>query len=71
MINIVNGDIRIRTLTEYDFLLLLKWLSDERVLEFYEGRDKRYIERYIIEAIKIYNKKFKRDLNILEFDDSV
>lgn len=34
-------------------------------------RDKRYIERYIIEAIKIYNKKVKRNLNILEFDDSV
>ena len=34
-------------------------------------RDKRYIERYIIEAIKTYNKKVKRNLNILEFDDSV
>ena len=34
-------------------------------------RDKRYIERYIIEAIKIYNNKVKRSLNILEFDDSV
>lgn len=42
MIDIVNGDIRIRTLTENDFALLLKWLSDERVLEFYEGRDKKY-----------------------------
>lgn len=40
--DIVNGDIRIRSLTENDYSLLLKWLSDERVLEFYEGRDKKY-----------------------------
>jgi RimJ/RimL family protein N-acetyltransferase len=42
MIDITENDIRIRTLNENDFPLLLKWLSDERVLEFYEGRDKKY-----------------------------
>ena len=42
MIDITDKDIRIRTLNENDFPLLLKWLSDERVLEFYEGRDKKY-----------------------------
>ncbi len=42
MIDITDNDIRIRTLNENDFPLLLKWLSNERVLEFYEGRDKKY-----------------------------
>ena len=40
--NIVKDDIRIRTLIEKDFPLLLKWLTDPRVLEFYGGRDKKY-----------------------------
>ena len=42
MIDIKKDDIRIRSLIENDFSLLLKWLTDERVLEFYEGRDKKY-----------------------------
>ena len=42
MIDIKKDDIRIRTLTENDYELLYKWLTDERVLEFYEGRDKKY-----------------------------
>ena len=42
MIDVTNGDIRVRSLNKDDFPLLLKWLSDERVLEFYEGRDKKY-----------------------------
>ena len=53
MIDITDKDIRIRTLNENDFPLLLKWLSDERVLEFYEGRDKKYT----LEEIK---KHFQR-----------
>lgn len=40
--NIESDDLRIRSLTNNDFPLLLKWLTDERVLEFYEGRDKKY-----------------------------
>lgn len=32
MIDIKKDDIRIRSLTEVDFSLLLKWLTDERVL---------------------------------------
>ena len=43
MIDISKEDLRIRTLTEDDFVLLLKWLTDERVLEFYEGRDKKLL----------------------------
>ena len=42
MIDIKKDDIRIRSLTDEDFSLLLKWLTDDRVLEFYEGRDKKY-----------------------------
>lgn len=40
--NIFDNDLRIRTLSDEDFPLLYKWLSDERVLEFYGGRDKKY-----------------------------
>lgn len=42
MIDITNENIRIRTLTDGDFPLLLEWLSNENVLEFYGGRDKKY-----------------------------
>ena len=34
--NIVENEICIRTLIDDDFPLMLKWLTDERVLEFYE-----------------------------------
>lgn len=39
---IEDNDLKIRTLTEKDFPILYKWLTDERVLEFYGGRDKKY-----------------------------
>ena len=42
MIDIKNENIRVRTLNDNDFPLMLKWLTDERVLEFYGGRDKKY-----------------------------
>lgn len=42
MIEIKNENVKVRTLTEDDFSLMLKWLTDERVLEFYGGRDKKY-----------------------------
>ena len=42
MIDIKNENIRVRTLNDNDFPLTLKWLTDERVLEFYGGRDKKY-----------------------------
>lgn len=34
-----NGDLKVRKLEEKDNILLVKWLSDPTVLEFYEGRD--------------------------------
>ena len=57
--DIVNGDIRIRTLKEDDYSLLLKWLSDERVLEFYEGRDKKYT---LEEIKKHFSEKWEDEL---------
>lgn len=42
MIDIEKNNIRVRDLTENDFPIMLKWLTDERVLEFYEGRDKHF-----------------------------
>lgn len=40
--DITYDNLRIRTLSEEDFPLMLKWLTNERVLEFYGGRDKKY-----------------------------
>ncbi len=39
---IENDRIRIRDFTEDDLPLMLKWLTDDRVLEYYEGRDVRF-----------------------------
>lgn len=30
-----------RPMNEDDLVLMLKWLTDDRVLEFYDGRDKK------------------------------
>lgn len=38
-VGIENNQIRIRDFTRDDLPLMLKWLTDDRVLEFYEGRD--------------------------------
>lgn len=39
---IQRGDISVRLLDEDDFPLMLKWLTDERVLRYYGGRDLKY-----------------------------
>lgn len=39
---IAKDDILIRDLAESDLPLMYKWLTDDRVLEFYEGRDIRF-----------------------------
>ena len=49
MVDISNGNIRIRTINDADFPILYKWLTDERVLEFYGGRDKKYTLKSIKE----------------------
>ena len=49
MLDIVQDKIRIRTMASDDAVVLLKWMTDMRVLEFYEGRDKRYTPELIQE----------------------
>ena len=41
-IDITSEDIRIRSMTDNDYPIMLKWLTDNRVLEFYGGRDIHY-----------------------------
>lgn len=36
-----------RPMNEDDLVLMWKWLTDNRVLEFYEGRDKKYSQKEI------------------------
>ena len=52
-IDITNGDIRIRSMTDEDFPFMLKWLTDVSVLEFYAGRD----TRYTFETLKAHYSK--------------
>ena len=59
MIDLRVDDIRIRSLKEEDYNLLLKWLTDERVLEFYGGRDKKYTLDKIKEH---YSKPWKDEI---------
>lgn len=49
MLDIIQDKIRIRAMRPDDAAVLLKWMTDMRVLEFYEGRDKRYTEELIYE----------------------
>jgi aminoglycoside 2''-phosphotransferase len=37
-----EGEMKVRLLTDNDFTYMFKWLTDDRVLEFYGGRDKKY-----------------------------
>ena len=41
--------ISFRPMKNDDLVLMLKWLTDERVLEFYDGRDKKYTLQTICE----------------------
>lgn len=67
MIDLRNGNVRVRDLTDNDFKLMLKQLTDERVLEFYGGRDKKYTLESITEH---YSEKWKSEIirAIIEFD---
>lgn len=44
-----SGDLVLRELTSQDAKLLKKWLSDERVLEYYEGRDRPHDAKLVEE----------------------
>ena len=52
---IEKDEITIRDFTETDLPLMFKWLTDKRVLEYYEGRDVRFtmdtLSAHFLEAI--------------------
>ena len=67
MVDIRKDNIRVRTLTEEDLPLMLKWLTDDRVLEYYGGRDQKYTlekirKEYIEEDVDISTRL------IIEYD---
>lgn len=49
---IEKDNILIRDLTDDDLPIMLKWLTDERVLEFYEGRDTAFTMKTLSEHYK-------------------
>ena len=51
-----------------DLVLMLKWLTDDRVLEFYGGRDKKYTLKTICEH---YTEQWADELYrvIIEYDE--
>lgn len=55
--DIVSDELRIRTLQDNDFPVMLKWLTDDRILEFYGGRDKKYT----LETLKEHYTKSWKD----------
>ena len=68
MINIVDGNIRIRPFLKDDFSLMYKWLTNDKVLEFYGGRDKNYTYDSIVEHYsKTFDYPFERV--IIEYND--
>lgn len=61
-----KGKLKVRILEEKDQVLLVKWLSDPVVLEFYEGRD----NAFDLEKVQKEFYKEEKDLirGIIEFD---
>ena len=40
----VDADLTVRNIEEQDVPVMTRWLTDPRILEYYEGRDKPYDE---------------------------
>lgn len=57
-----------RSMNKDDLVLMLKWLTDDRVLEFYGGRDKKYTLKTICEH---YTEQWADELYrvIIEYDE--
>ena len=68
MMDIKQEDLRVRTLTPNDLPILLKWLTDDRVLEFYGGRDQKFTE---VDIIREYYEEDKEIATrfIVEYND--
>lgn len=56
-----------RPMNEDDLVLMLKWLTDDRVLEFYDGRDKKHTQKTIREH---YTEQWADEIYrvIIEYD---
>jgi len=61
-----NDKLVVRTLTLEDHLLLVKWLSDPIVLEYYEGRDNSFSEEMVLK--KFYSSNDETSRCILEYE---
>lgn len=46
---LTKGTLSIRPLQQGDEVFLLKWLTDDQVLEYYEGRDQNFTEDRIVQ----------------------
>lgn len=62
------GDISIRLLNRADFKVMFRWLTDERVLRYYGGRDLNYTFESLVDH---YSQNFETDgfRTILQYKD--
>ena len=65
MIICENGKLKVRELNEQDVDVLVKWLSDPRVLEYYEGRDRSFDEQMVKD--KFYTPNISKTRCIIEY----
>lgn len=68
MIFYKNGEVTGRSLECSDKDLITKWLSDNEVLKYYEGRDNQYDEDMVEE--KFYNKNVNKTRCIIEYSQT-
>ena len=66
--HIINRErVSFRPMNKDDLVLMLKWLTDDRVLEFYDGRDQHYTQKEICEK---YTEQWTDEIYrvIIEYD---
>ena len=68
MIYLNEDNIRVRSLSNNDINYLYKWLTDERVLEFYGGRDQKFTKEDIIKEYFGEDKDIATSL-IIEYNN--
>lgn len=58
-----------RPMNEDDLVLMLKWLTDDRVLEFYDGRDKKHTRKRFVSIIQSNGRMrfIESSLNMIQF----
>ncbi len=65
MIFCKTGELTVRSLERHDKHLIVKWLSDIKVLQYYEGRNNLHDEEMVEE--KFYNKDLCKTRCIIEY----